>query len=156
MAKYWQERNRLLIIAKHYPEKLADALYGKGFFTFEHRGIDNDGTKDVALVIERALEKLFKEHGASLAYKFVPGLFRAFKKICDARHRNLIRKPLEEIQRLHKELERVWEEEVDPPRKGLDKLVCKDKEIKKLRRELKRVWDEVVDSRSKELESNKY
>ncbi|MFA5275761.1 MAG: radical SAM protein, partial [Candidatus Omnitrophota bacterium] len=44
----------------------------------------------------------------------------------------------------------------DPARKGLDKLVCKDKEIKKLRRELKRVWDEVVDSRSKELESNKY
>ncbi|MEW6075200.1 MAG: glycosyltransferase [Candidatus Omnitrophota bacterium] len=69
------ERNRLLLLAKHFPEKLADALFGKGFFA---RAQSKKGLLGILPLI---LDKLSKHHGAETARSLLPEICAGTEKV---------------------------------------------------------------------------
>ena len=77
-ARHWQEVNRLLLIAKHWPEKLADALAGRGHFIIKN---NIDSARDVSEVIAKVSNKILKEHGWDMLDKLSPGLFTSVRNI---------------------------------------------------------------------------
>jgi GT2 family glycosyltransferase/MoaA/NifB/PqqE/SkfB family radical SAM enzyme len=77
-ARYWQEKNRLLLIAKHWPEKLADALFGKGYFTIIN---GHSNTRDISEIIGKVLNKLLKEHGYETLNRLSTDLFESIRII---------------------------------------------------------------------------
>jgi len=70
-AKYFQEINRLVLIAKHWPDQLPAALEGRGYF----KG------KEISGILELALDKVAKEHGEKVAQRIKSGLFVAAEKL---------------------------------------------------------------------------
>ena len=94
-ARHWQEVNRLLLIAKHWPEKLADALAGNGYFIIR----DNiDSTRDISEVIAKVSNKILKEHGPEMLDKLSPEVFEAVRKIYNFEKNHLI----QEVKDNHK------------------------------------------------------
>ncbi|MGE5307958.1 MAG: radical SAM protein [Deltaproteobacteria bacterium] len=71
------ERNRLLLIAKHWPDKLADSLMGGGFYT----AYGAYGARDISDVIGKVYAKLVKEHGIAKAEFLAPSVFNSIRLI---------------------------------------------------------------------------
>lgn len=86
-ARHWQEVNRLLLIAKHWPEKLPDALAGRGYFTIKN---NIDSARDICEVIAKVSNKILKEHGWEMLDKLSPDLFKAVRKIYNFEKNDLI------------------------------------------------------------------
>jgi radical SAM protein with 4Fe4S-binding SPASM domain len=86
-AKLWQETNRLLLIAKHWPDKLADALSGKDYFTVKN-GFGSD--KNISIVLGKVFVKLIKEHGLEVTNRLSDDLFHAVRKIYNFEKSSLI------------------------------------------------------------------
>lgn len=78
-AKYWQEINRLLLIAKHWPDKLADALCSSGYFTVPDNDV-YDSDRDISWVLGRVFIKLIKEHGVEFTNKLSINIFNSLRK----------------------------------------------------------------------------
>ena len=74
LQDYYVERNRLLFIAKHYPERLPEALFGKGYFVVENK-------KDFFIVLDEVISKLIRHHSKELFIKILPDLMESLKKI---------------------------------------------------------------------------
>ena len=72
------ERNRLLIIAKHYPEKLSSSLVGYGHFLNKARQKLTDRLTEL---IPLLFNKLVKEHGIELATMAIKDTMSEFKRI---------------------------------------------------------------------------
>ncbi len=72
-VRYFSERNRLLLAAKHFPEKLGGALYGKGYFIQEQRSIYD--------VLPLVISKLLECHGADYVKSALPIICGHLKKI---------------------------------------------------------------------------
>ncbi|MFA4991546.1 MAG: glycosyltransferase, partial [Candidatus Omnitrophota bacterium] len=67
------ERNRLLLIAKHFPEKLSEAMYGKGFFL-------KDNKNELISMLPEVFFKIFKTHGRDKLEKIIPDIFNSLQK----------------------------------------------------------------------------
>ena len=55
----FQERSRLLFVAKHFPEKLGEALQGFGYYTVTQ---DPTGERDIIQVLPEVVKKLIAQH----------------------------------------------------------------------------------------------
>ncbi|MDP2940951.1 MAG: glycosyltransferase [Candidatus Omnitrophota bacterium] len=96
-VEFYVERNRLLFIAKHFPEKLADALIGKGFFVSAKSLREK---KDLYLVLPLVFKKLIECHPKE-AQGILPDIFTNLRKVSDLAKADLIQqiRELEEINR---------------------------------------------------------
>jgi GT2 family glycosyltransferase len=77
-ARYLQELNRLLLVAKYWPEKLADALAGKYYFTAKD---SLWGKRDISEVLGKVFAKLIKEHGYQATEKLSVEVFKSIRRI---------------------------------------------------------------------------
>jgi len=75
---FYTERNRLLLIAKHWPEKLGDALLGRGYFTVQ-RNIEAQGS--LYTVLDEVVLKLIKHHKMEIVKEVLSVLFAELRKI---------------------------------------------------------------------------
>lgn len=90
-ANFYLERNRLFLIAKHYPQKLNDALFGKGYFNVSE---DNkpDQSMQLNTIIPQLANKLFKHHSKESVLPVLEGLFNNFKKMIDFDKHRLVQR----------------------------------------------------------------
>ncbi|MFH1413464.1 MAG: glycosyltransferase family 2 protein, partial [Candidatus Omnitrophota bacterium] len=72
-ARYFSERNRLLLIAKHFPMQLGEALYGKGYFT--------GGENNIYDIFPLIFAKLLKSQRIDAIKANLPVIFKNFKNI---------------------------------------------------------------------------
>jgi MoaA/NifB/PqqE/SkfB family radical SAM enzyme/GT2 family glycosyltransferase len=86
-ARYWQETNRLLLIAKHWPEKLPSVLSGRDYFTVKN-GYRNE--RDISMVLGKVFVKLIKEHGLEVTNRLSDDLFHTVRKIYNFEKSSLI------------------------------------------------------------------
>jgi len=77
LVKFYCERNRLLLTAKHFPEQFSQALYGKGYFTALNGSKKNELTK----VLGDVFATLIKHHDNDVAISLLPGIFKSLSKI---------------------------------------------------------------------------
>ena len=70
---FFSERNRLLLLAKHFPRKLSDALYGRGYFSWKEGGDEGANIYDVLPLI---FSKLLETQNVELVNKITPELFK--------------------------------------------------------------------------------
>jgi MoaA/NifB/PqqE/SkfB family radical SAM enzyme/GT2 family glycosyltransferase len=152
-ARQRQEINRLLLIAKHWPEKLADALYGKGYFTaLKDHAYEN--VNDISEVLGRVYVKLIKEHGLELSRSLSPDLFKAVRKIynfekdhliSEVKNKNLvICNKDKEVTALKKDLERLRErsrEELSNlGQQKIQEIALREQRIAALSKEIESFW----------------
>jgi len=78
LVDFYIERNRLLLVAKYYPEKLGEALFGRGYFTVTNN-INNPN--DIHNILSPVFSKLLKHHDNDRINAVVPDLFSSLKKI---------------------------------------------------------------------------
>jgi GT2 family glycosyltransferase len=79
------ERNRLLLVAKHFPKDLSPALFGKGYFT-----ILND-KNELIKVLPDVFTKLLKEHSRERIIPLLPEIFESFEQILGKEKDHLIK-----------------------------------------------------------------
>ncbi len=78
LAFFYTERNRLLFVAKHYPDKLSSALLGSGYFTAKK---DILASGEIYNVLSDIVLKLIKHHKMEVVKKVLDELFAELKKI---------------------------------------------------------------------------
>jgi len=98
--RYYLERNRLYLLAKHYPEKLADNLFGKGYFSW-HK--DSQDKNSLLKVLPDVLTKLEKHHSAEKAMELIPEIFQSLKKILNFNEERLIKHYSNRINKLEED-----------------------------------------------------
>ncbi|MFH0876848.1 MAG: glycosyltransferase [Candidatus Omnitrophota bacterium] len=76
---FYCERNRLFLIAKHFPQKLSDELLGQGYFTALNQ-------KTLLGILPEVLSKLFKHHDQKKVMELFPDLFNSLDKILNMEH----------------------------------------------------------------------
>jgi GT2 family glycosyltransferase len=72
-VRYFSERNRLLLVAKHFPEQLGKALYGKGYFT--------QGENSIYDIFPLIFMKLFECQKIDALKANLPVIFKNLKNI---------------------------------------------------------------------------
>ena len=100
------EKNRLLLLAKHFPEKLSDALLGRGYFSNPKEHPKAPGLADV---MPRIVSKLRKHHGGITMRKVLPTLFLSLQKETNLRVHNLIQDANYEKGRADGKDKELWE-----------------------------------------------
>ena len=78
LVNYYIERNRLLLIAKHFPEKLSDALIGKGYFVHDK---DAAFHNEIYSILPEVFTKLLNAHGRKTMHILMPNIFENLKKL---------------------------------------------------------------------------
>ena len=78
ISLFYTERNRLFFIAKHYPEKLGDALLGRGYFTAKR---DIKAESEIYNILVDVVLKLIKHHNRGIVKNILTELFDKLKKI---------------------------------------------------------------------------
>lgn len=78
LALFYTERNRLFLLAKHYPHKLSEAILGRGYFTAQ-RDIKAQG--DLYRILSEVILKLIKHHKKELVKEVLDELFKELGKI---------------------------------------------------------------------------
>ncbi len=71
------EKNRLLLVAKHYPDKLGDVLFGEGYFQVNKQ---KDEKIDIFKIFPEILLKLLKHHPLEKVNLLLPGIFKELSK----------------------------------------------------------------------------
>ncbi len=87
LVDFYCERSRLLLVAKHYPEKLSDTLFGKGYFTVTNEFRQR---KDIYDILPDVFSKLFKHHNTKILNDNLPDIWRTLKKILNVEKHYLI------------------------------------------------------------------
>ena len=111
LAKFYQERNRLLYIAKHYPERLASSLIGSGFFTSLKDASSSGKINDI---LPDLIHKLLKHCPLSLNKSILKDLFKEIKNIVNYEVKILSDKIVEDDKKAFefikkiRELEKEW------------------------------------------------
>lgn len=77
IVMYFSERNRLLLLAKHYPDKLGDALYGKGYFS----GYDTVKQKNIFDLLPAVFSKIIEYNDKENILPTLNSIFLGLKKI---------------------------------------------------------------------------
>ncbi len=88
-SRFYIERNRLLYVAKHYPQQLSAALIGDGYFTVKN---SIESLSNLYLVLPEIIMKLVKVHSWDLVKGVVQKLFNEIKKISNLEKDILITK----------------------------------------------------------------
>jgi len=91
-ALFHSERNRLMLLAKHYPKELNNALLGKGYFTVrrdikEHAGLYK--------ILADVVVKMIKHQKIKIVKEVLDGLFTELKKISNFENKILIDKVIQ-------------------------------------------------------------
>ena len=139
-AKYWQEMNRLLLIAKHWPDKLVDAFAGKLYFTAKDNHSYAD-VKDISDILGNVFVKLIKEHGLEVTNKLSGGLFEAIRKIYNFEKDYLI-----QIAKGQNLTISIRDQQVISLRQSKDQeIAAKNQELTLLRQQIQQVRKELND-----------
>jgi len=77
-ARLQQEKNRLLLIAKHWPDKLPEAIAGREYFI---KNLDYEKEKDICNIIAFVYSKLITTHNIEVVSRVSPRLFAALRRI---------------------------------------------------------------------------
>jgi len=80
------EKNRLLLIAKHFPDKLSTALLGQGYFTVNEKNKKSGQFFDL---LPALFLKLVKEHKSEIAYKAIREIFIELKRVVNYDNKKL-------------------------------------------------------------------
>ncbi|MDD5552418.1 MAG: glycosyltransferase family 2 protein, partial [Candidatus Omnitrophica bacterium] len=96
-VSFYCERNRLLLVAKHYPQKLAPALFGKGYFT----ALRN--RNELFKILPAVFTKLFKHHDKAVIFSVLPGIFEELDKILN-KEKNYLVEQLDSLKNINSEL----------------------------------------------------
>lgn len=100
------ERSRLIFIAKHYPHKLAESLFGKGYFT----AINNSRRKqDLFDILSVITLKLLKHHDNQAISRIAPDIYINLRKIMDFEKQHLLH-DLDEERMRSSSIEKVIQE----------------------------------------------
>ncbi|MBU1006723.1 MAG: glycosyltransferase, partial [Candidatus Omnitrophica bacterium] len=116
MARFFLERNRLLFIAKHYPTKLGDSLFGKGYFTIDsHR---QGEFKDINIfdILPNIINSAMKYNKDIQKDKILGDVIENLKKILNYEKSYLVQN-FEKIEEKNNTLECVISEKDDLIRK---------------------------------------
>lgn len=105
-ALYHKEKNRLLLVAKHWPEKMPLALAGKSYFST--RG-DYSNSRDISEILGAVFLKLIKEHGIEVAERLRGELFEEVRKMYNFEKNQL----LQHVVWLEKEREQLSKDNIE-------------------------------------------
>lgn len=75
---FYTEKNRLLLIAKHYPEKLSNALLGRGYFTLQ-KDLKSQG--ELYEILVDVILGVVKYHKVEVAKNVLSELFQELRKV---------------------------------------------------------------------------
>ncbi len=78
LSLFYSERNRLLLLVKHYPKKLSSALLGRGYFTVQR---DIEAYASIYRILTDVVLKLIKHHKTEIVKEILNNLFTEFRKI---------------------------------------------------------------------------
>ena len=78
LALFYTERNRLFVVAKHFPERLGEAILGRGYFTVRN---NIAARNDIYSVLPAVLSKLVKCNNSAVVESVLPNLFENLKKV---------------------------------------------------------------------------
>ena len=102
-ARRKQEANRLLLVAKHWPDKLVEALSGgKKIFCFNAGALRVQRDKELTEALSKAIAKLRKEHGENRAEAIEKDIVLMQQKMSPEKDINI----LEELSPTDKEISR--------------------------------------------------
>ncbi|MDP3143639.1 MAG: glycosyltransferase, partial [Candidatus Omnitrophota bacterium] len=93
LAEFYTERNRLLLVAKHYPEKLSSALLGRGYFTAQR---DLNAQAGLYTILLDLVTTLLKYHKIETVKKVLGSLFAELKNISNYEN-NLLNQKIGEL-----------------------------------------------------------
>lgn len=93
LALFLTERNRLLFVAKHYPQKLSACLLGSGYFTAK-RSIEALST--VYNILGEVVAKLIKHHHIDIVKGTLSELFNELQKLSNYEN-NLLKEKVREL-----------------------------------------------------------
>lgn len=99
---YYIERNRLLLIAKHFPHKFADELCGKGNYLMDSNRKVLD---DIYSILPEAFSKFLEHHGVKTFQIIMPNVFENLKKIENIKKDSIVQALSSEKESLTKQLE---------------------------------------------------
>jgi GT2 family glycosyltransferase len=85
LVVFYCERNRLLLLAKHYPHKLSDLLFGKGYFTIQNK------RNDLIKILPDIFIKLIKHHDNNTVASLFSSIFESLNKILNLEKAYLIK-----------------------------------------------------------------
>jgi GT2 family glycosyltransferase len=119
---FYCERNRLLLVAKHYPLKLAGALAGRGYFS------SIEGRRELLSIMQDIIKKLLKHHSLDLALSLLSQIFESLGRIINLEKHQLIQK-LDELSIL------LLEKGDEIKKLNLD-INCRDNQLESLKRDL--------------------
>ena len=91
LVTFFSERNRLLLLAKHFPGKLGDALYGKGYFIPKY---ENNKQRTIYDILPEVFSKLMASTGKENINNIMQSIFNNLNKISRLEY-NLIFNELE-------------------------------------------------------------
>lgn len=129
------ERNRLLFIAKHFPDKLSQNLLGFGLSTLENSKTDS---LKIAKYLPFVVGKLLSVHKPEVIKRVMPSILKCIREIINYEKYHLA----QQNYNLEKELEK-FSQEISRKDSELNKLKgdfeSKSKEVLELSRELERL-----------------
>ena len=149
-VRFYCERNRLLLVAKQYPHKLPEALFGKGYFT----AVNN--RSDLFKVLPEVLGKLIATSDAKTLSALWPSFFESLSKISNVERDHVavqldaLKKTLLEKSELMLDLEKRFQE-VDAQCRRLAQYELLEKEFKSQRE----LWESNLASQQALLEREK-
>ncbi|MBI9077123.1 MAG: glycosyltransferase [Desulfatibacillum sp.] len=127
-ARVLAESNRLLLIAKHWPEKLAENLMGRGFFLEPGKE-----TREAFIpAVSKACDKLLAAHAKSKARRALKEVFAKLEKIQDPLKAALVRQAME-MALAQKDVETRLYREIDRLR---DLVLQREEELRLIRESL--------------------
>jgi hypothetical protein len=156
-AKFYCERNRLLLIAKHYPQKLGDALMGSGYFTVLNR------KNELFKILPVVLEKLIRTHTRDVISSSILPLLQNLERVLNLEKDYLIKKvdellskkktlemkldglkgELERTRVLMHEREAMVERLREEKERQMAMLLKKEKELEELKRKVFQLQEEI-------------
>ena len=125
LSRFYIERNRLLFLAKHNPEKLSNSLIGNGYFTAKN---NTESFSRLYDVLPDVVSKLIKHNEASIAECTLKEIFEELNNILHYEHKQI----LEDLNRTNKDLEQKT-------RESSKNISLKDRELSKQRSDINRL-----------------
>jgi len=99
LSQFYIERNRLLYIAKHFPDKLSQALFGKGYFTARQH-LENSGK--IYQILPEVITKLLKHNKGQDIKNILKEIFFELGKINNSENEFLIKEILAKKENFEK------------------------------------------------------
>ncbi|MDP8259969.1 MAG: glycosyltransferase [Candidatus Gygaella obscura] len=135
LSNFYIERNRLLFIAKHMPDRLPGALLGNGYFVTTKNQHNKSGIYEVLSIV---LRKLIDNSSLEKVNYLMPQIFAELRKIIAYENdylSNEINKLRDNLDKTYKTYKKIDKELFDKK----DELARKDEQKQKLDRQIKEI-----------------